>query len=487
MYIVELSRSKCVHGFSMSDGFSVFPTRKQGAIFVWVQGCSHSSDPRVRCVPGIVLPKSWVLDPSFRPLRTPATGTVGSILFGSSLVHCPMEEGVSLKAFKHPVSDQQVGIPKSWVTDLETLDLMVSDTSDPDPYFMGGTNMGPHEGARTLSTAKKPGVIRMPKTTTGALRVAKIAIVGSGFERTMPEFRAALVAVTTEHIGCRPLRRRRDLGDCYHLGRLSKSALRLFHVRRSTGFRYAVPVFQCLWVPDSGYHSLPATTLMTGILDLVNGNISILTGILDSESTKVFSGKEGAHMVPDIESAGKEVGITHCCGRLRLENMDSRVEVQTRPKTKTAGGIGLPKYGYSVVQNTIQIRCGLCKLGSQSISQWFLSMVEIWSCWWLNTGSGTGQFLVWNLLINSLGARKVDCRRLVMLLGKHLWVSLGSSIVPGFSEWYYGSRFGDMPLLLGLPSGKENGFEGVQGGFAIALWFWFPCIFLRFYSKFGYG
>ena len=50
-------------------------------IFIWVQVCSHSSDPRVSCVPGIVLPKSWVLDPSFSSLRTPATGTVGSISF----------------------------------------------------------------------------------------------------------------------------------------------------------------------------------------------------------------------------------------------------------------------------------------------------------------------------------------------------------------------------------------------------------------------
>ena len=345
--------TSCEHGFSLSGGSNftdaihltsfysvifVFPARKQGAIFVWVQGCSHSSDPRV-CVPGIVLPKSWVLDPSFSSLRTPATGTMGANSFGWSLVDCLMEVGVSLNALKHPVSGRQVEIPKSWVTDLETSDLMGSDTSDPDPDVVGGMNIGPHEGARTLSTAKKHGVIKTPKTATGALGVANIAVVDSGFDRTLPEFRAALVEVTVEHIGYRRLRRRRDLGDYYRLGRIFRSACRLFHERISTGLRYTVPVFLYgLWIPDSKL--LPA--LMTGFPDLVDGNIdSMLEEIPDSESTTVFSGKDGTNMVPNIETAGKEVGITHCCGRLILENKDSRVEVQVRPKTKTAGGIGL--------------------------------------------------------------------------------------------------------------------------------------------------
>ena len=75
----------------------------------------------------------------------------------------------------------------------------------------------------------------------------------------MQEFHAELVAVTAEHSRYRRRRRQRDLGECYRLGRLSRSACRLFHVRRSTGFRYVVPIFQFgLWVPDPGSHSMPA-------------------------------------------------------------------------------------------------------------------------------------------------------------------------------------------------------------------------------------
>ena len=87
-----------------------------------------------------------------------------------------------------------------------------------------------------------------------------------------------------------------------------------------------------------------------GIPDLVDGNTeSILAGFPGSESATVFSGKDGALMVPDIETAGNslEVGITHCCNRLGLVNMDSHVDVPARPKTKTTGRIGMPKSGYS--------------------------------------------------------------------------------------------------------------------------------------------
>ena len=40
------------------------------------RGSPHSLDPDVGCVPGIILPKSWVPDPDFRSLQTPEMGVL---------------------------------------------------------------------------------------------------------------------------------------------------------------------------------------------------------------------------------------------------------------------------------------------------------------------------------------------------------------------------------------------------------------------------
>ena len=58
-------------------------------------------------------------------------------------------------------------------------------------------------------------------------------------------------------------------------------------------------------------------------------------------------------------------------------------------------------------------------------------------------------------------------------MGFSLDFSFGGVWLPRTTEGCYGGRFGDMPLVLSLPAGKDYVIEGVQGGIALFSGFFF--------------
>ena len=72
------------------------------------RGSPQRSDQGVSCLQGIVLPKSWVLEPVFRSLQTPATGSMGLISAGLLLGMPEFREAIGACAWVRNWSDVAV-------------------------------------------------------------------------------------------------------------------------------------------------------------------------------------------------------------------------------------------------------------------------------------------------------------------------------------------------------------------------------------------
>ena len=123
-----------------------------------------------------------------------------------------------------------------------------------------------------------------------------------------------------------------------------------------------------------------------GFQDLGDGNIFVmLASIPDNVLATVISEKE---MLPENETEGKtmEVAITHCYYPLRLENSGSDVDAQAMPKTKTAGGIGLPNFK---VARNVELVPSLEPLTMKKIQMRWFSVSEMFAtggCFFLQVG-----------------------------------------------------------------------------------------------------